>query len=56
MPGVTGWAQINGRDNNSYEKKALHDKYYAENKSLILDLKILLKTFVIVLDQKLVKH
>ena len=56
MPGVTGWAQINGRDNNSYAKKALLDKYYVENKSSILDLKILLKTFIIILDQKLVKH
>ena len=56
MPGVTGWAQINGRDNNSYEKKAMLDKYYVENKSFILDLKILLKTFIIILDQKLVKH
>ena len=56
MPGVTGWAQINGRDNNSYEKKAMLDKYYVENKSFILDLKILFKTFIIILDQKLVKH
>lgn len=56
MPGVTGWAQINGRDNNSYAKKALLDKYYVENKSSILNLKILLKTFIIILDQKLVKH
>lgn len=56
MPGVTGWAQINGRDNNSYEKKVFLDKYYVDNKSFILDLKILLKTFIIVLDQKLVKH
>ena len=56
MPGVTGWAQINGRDNNSYERKALLDKYYVENKSFILDLKILLKTFIIILDLRLVKH
>lgn len=56
MPGVTGWAQINGRDKNNYEKKALLDKYYVENKSLILNLKILLKTFIVIFNQKLIKH
>lgn len=56
LPGVTGWAQINGRDYNNYKEKALLDKYYVDNKSFILNLKILLKTFIVVLNQKLIKH
>lgn len=44
-PGITGLAQINGRDNLSIEEKALLDKEYIENQSLMLDIKIILKTF-----------
>lgn len=44
-PGITGLAQINGRDNLSIEEKALLDKEYIENQSLLLDIKIILKTF-----------
>ena len=40
-PGLTGWAQINGRDSISIEKKALLDKYYVDNYGLIMDLKCL---------------
>ena len=43
-PGLTGWAQINGRDDLTIEEKVLKDKYYIENYSLLLDLKILIKT------------
>lgn len=49
VPGVTGWAQINGRDhNNDYQKTEL-DRYYLHNKSLKLDMKILFMTVVKVL-------
>ncbi|MBU3188454.1 sugar transferase [Clostridium bowmanii] len=44
LPGVTGWAQINGRDNNDDFKKTVHDVYYLNNKSLALDVKILYRT------------
>lgn len=43
-PGITGYAQINGRDNVSCEKKALLDKEYVEKQSILFDLKILFKT------------
>lgn len=45
-PGVTGWAQVNGRDNISLEKKVKLDKYYLENKSINLDFKIVFMTFL----------
>lgn len=43
-PGITGWAQINGRDDISLEKKVELDREYLAKKSFLLDLKILLKT------------
>ena len=43
-PGLTGLAQINGRDKLSAEQKAAYDKQYAENVSLRLDMRILLAT------------
>ncbi len=43
-PGITGWAQINGRDNISIEEKVDLDYYYMKNQSLLLDFKILLST------------
>ena len=43
-PGVTGWAQINGRNALSWEDKFKLDVWYADNQSLWLDLKILLLT------------
>ena len=39
-PGITGWAQVNGRDNISIENKALLDKEYVEKQSLAFDIKI----------------
>lgn len=50
-PGVTGWAQINGRDLVSVEDKVRMDRYYLENQSLLLDLKIILRTIHVVLFQ-----
>lgn len=44
LPGITGWAQINGRDHNDDAQKTALDKYYLEHKSLKLDLKILFMT------------
>ncbi len=56
-PGITGWAQVNGRDLNSFQKKVELDLYYMENKSFYLDLKILFLTFFVILfKQKDIKH
>tara|TARA_Y100000817_G_C16826560_1_gene531504 strand:+ start:703 stop:1254 length:552 start_codon:yes stop_codon:yes gene_type:complete len=55
-PGITGWAQVNGRDLNSFEKKVELDYYYYQNKSLLLDIKIIFMTFKVVLLTKLVRH
>lgn len=54
-PGITGYAQINGRDNVTSEEKALMDKYYVENCSLLLDLRCLIKTIKVVLAKDGVK-
>lgn len=44
-PGVTGWAQINGRNTISWRQKFNYDIWYVQNCSLALDLKILVVTF-----------
>jgi len=44
MPGVSGWAQVNGRDELSIQEKVKMDVYYLKNKSLWLDIKILFMT------------
>jgi lipopolysaccharide/colanic/teichoic acid biosynthesis glycosyltransferase len=44
LPGITGWAQINGRNTISWEQKFEYDVYYVENQSFSLDIKIILKT------------
>lgn len=43
-PGITGWAQVNGRNAISWEQKFEYDVWYVNNISLILDIKILFKT------------
>lgn len=43
-PGITGWAQVNGRKCIEWNKRIQLDNYYVENISLLLDLKILVKT------------
>ena len=45
-PGITGWAQINGRNTISWQQKLEYDVWYVENFSLILDFKIFFKTFI----------
>ena len=44
-PGITGWAQVNGRNAISWTKKFELDVYYVDNVSFLLDLRILLLTF-----------
>ncbi len=50
-PGVTGWAQVNGRSKVSWEKKFDMDVWYVDNQSLWLDLKILFMTVIQVFQQ-----
>ncbi|EJT6142699.1 sugar transferase [Clostridium perfringens] len=45
LPGLTGWAQVNGRNNLTWNEKFELDVYYVENLSLKLDLKIFFLTF-----------
>ncbi len=49
MPGITGWSQVNGRDELSIEEKVEKDYYYLLNKSLVLDIKIIILTLIKVL-------
>lgn len=51
-PGITGWAQINGRNALPWEEKFALDVWYVDNHSLILDVKILLMTVVKVLKRE----
>ncbi len=56
LPGVTGWAQINGRDEISIPAKVELDTYYLKNKSLFFDIKIIFLTFFSVLFSKNISH
>jgi sugar transferase EpsL len=51
-PGITGWAQVNGRNAISWDEKFDLDLWYVENHNFLLDLKILLKTFSKVLKSE----
>jgi len=56
IPGITGWAQVNGRDDLPIHKKVELDKYYFQHKSFFLDIKILLKTTFQIIFPKGVSH
>ncbi len=43
-PGISGWAQVNGRNTISWEKKFEYDVWYVDNLSFLLDLRIIFKT------------
>ncbi|HEX7079608.1 MAG TPA: sugar transferase [Gammaproteobacteria bacterium] len=45
-PGLTGWSQVNGRNELSWEEKFERDVWYVDNRSMALDLKILARTFL----------
>ncbi len=51
-PGITGWAQINGRNNLSWEEKFKLDVWYVDNWSLLLDLKIIFLSLIRVLSKR----
>ncbi len=56
IPGITGWAQVNGRDELPIPVKVEFDEYYLKNRSFPFDLKILLMTFFNVLSSKGITH
>lgn len=51
-PGISGWAQVNGRNTISWDKKLAYDVEYVENLSLMMDVKVILKTIQNVLSRK----
>ena len=51
-PGITGWAQVNGRNAISWEQRIKLDVWYVENWSMWLDLKIILKTIKVVIKKE----
>lgn len=55
-PGLTGWAQVNGRDNLSIKEKIAFDKEYMKKKSFVFDLKILYLTFIKIIQRDGVRH
>ncbi len=55
-PGITGWAQINGRDDISIERKVQLEQEYLHKRSILLDIEIIIKTFTNVLFSKGVSH
>jgi len=56
IPGITGWAQINGRDELPSRVKVEFDEYYLKNRSFLFDFKILWMTFVKVVRGEGVAH
>ena len=55
-PGITGWAQVNGRDDISIERKVELEQEYLKTRSIFLDIEIIIKTFTNVLFSKGVSH
>ena len=55
-PGITGWAQVKGRDSFTIPKKIEYDLYYLNHKSIFFDLKIILMTFINSLTNKNISH
>ena len=51
LPGLTGWAQVNGRNAISWEKKFEYDVWYTRNVSFLLDLKIVIMTVAAVIKR-----
>jgi O-antigen biosynthesis protein WbqP len=56
VPGITGWAQINGRDDLTIPEKVALDEYYMKHKSFLFDLKILSLTVFKVIKRDGVRH
>jgi lipopolysaccharide/colanic/teichoic acid biosynthesis glycosyltransferase len=52
LPGMTGWAQVNGRNALTWEDKFRHDVWYVDHWSLLLDIKILFLTLWVVIRRE----
>lgn len=50
LPGITGWAQIHGRNNTSWSRRFGYDLWYAEHIGFWLDCKIMMRTFIMTLQ------
>jgi lipopolysaccharide/colanic/teichoic acid biosynthesis glycosyltransferase len=51
-PGITGWAQVNGRNAISWSQKFEYDVWYVDNMSFVLDIKIIVKTLLKVIKSE----
>ncbi len=51
-PGITGWAQVNGRNAISWDQKFIYDVEYVNKQAFLLDIKILWMTFINVIQRK----
>lgn len=51
-PGITGWAQVNGRNAISWEEKFHYDCWYVDNHSILIDLKIIFRTLAVIVEKK----
>jgi O-antigen biosynthesis protein WbqP len=56
IPGITGWAQINGRDDLPIPMKVGYDEYYLKNRSFFFDIKILFLTLFKTVKSEGVQH
>lgn len=52
IPGLTGYWQANGRSDTTYDERVQMDMYYIKNRSLLMDFKIILKTFISVIKKE----
>jgi len=52
VPGLTGYWQANGRSDTTYDERVQMDMHYIKNRSIIMDIKIILKTFVSVIKKE----
>ena len=56
LPGITGWAQVHGRNSLDWETKFRYDVEYVDRRSLLLDMRILAMTFVQVIFPRHISH
>ena len=52
IPGITGYWQANGRSDTSYDERIQMDMYYIDNRSFMMDIKIILKTVISVIKKE----
>lgn len=50
-PGISGYWQVNGRSNTTFEERLILESYYSNNVNFLFDLKIFLKTFIVVFSR-----